>query len=55
LHELLKSTKDILKHDAMARLRFITYLNDFGDINKHIQKERMMRKDQFLDTDLIVS
>ena len=34
-----------MKHDAIGRLRMITYLHDFSNMSSHIEKERFLRPD----------
>ena len=43
-----------MKHDAIGRLRMITYLHDFSNMSSHIEKERFLRPDQYIDIDTVV-
>lgn len=43
-----------MKHDANGRLRMITYLHDFSNMSSHIEKERFLRPDQYIDIDTVV-
>jgi hypothetical protein len=38
----------------LGRLRLITYLHDFSNISSHISKEKILRSDQYIDTDTVI-
>lgn len=41
LIDLLKASKDILKHDALGRLKLIGWLHDFENIDTNIEQYRV--------------